>query len=145
MTLRRTQQESGWVNPNHLPKGPNGRNLCRRCGKEVPPDRRTFCSDTCVHQWRLRTQPRYVRQCVWARDHGVCAVCRLDTQAGRPYRGIARMGSTGHLWQADHIVAVVEGGGECGLDGYRTLCTVCHRRETAALAARRAAARKECR
>jgi 5-methylcytosine-specific restriction protein A len=43
------------------------------------------------------------------------------------------------LWQADHIVPVIEGGGECGLDNYRTLCTPCHHKETAALARRRAA------
>lgn len=41
-------------------------------------------------------------------------------------------------WQADHITPVVEGGGLCGLDGYRTLCMACHKVETKALAARRA-------
>jgi len=44
-------------------------------------------------------------------------------------------------WEADHVTPVIEGGGECGLDGYRTLCLPCHRRETAALARRRARAR----
>ena len=44
--------------------------------------------------------------------------------------------STG--WDADHIVPVCEGGGECSLDNLRTLCQVCHKRETAKLAARRA-------
>ena len=47
-----------------------------------------------------------------------------------------------HLWEADHIVPVVEGGGECGLDGLRTLCLRCHKHETRALAKRRAEARK---
>ncbi len=41
-------------------------------------------------------------------------------------------------WQADHIVPVVEGGGLCGLDGYRTLCDDCHKAETRKLAAKRA-------
>ena len=36
----------------------------------------------------------------------------------------------GDFWQADHIVAVVEGGGGCGLDNLRTLCTPCHLSET---------------
>ena len=49
-------------------------------------------------------------------------------------------------WEADHIVPVVEGGGGCGPEGYRTLCLRCHRIETARLAARlaekRAAARR---
>ncbi len=34
------------------------------------------------------------------------------------------------LWQADHRVAVVEGGGRCGLGNLRTLCLDCHRAET---------------
>lgn len=47
------------------------------------------------------------------------------------------------FWDADHIVPVVEGGGGCGLDNYRTLCIWCHRDETAALAKRRAQARQD--
>ncbi len=43
-------------------------------------------------------------------------------------------------WQADHVVAVVEGGGLCGLENYRTLCTPCHKKATADLAARLAEA-----
>jgi hypothetical protein len=31
------------------------------------------------------------------------------------------------------VMAVAEGGGECGLDGYETICRECHRQETAAL------------
>ena len=34
------------------------------------------------------------------------------------------------FWQADHIIPVAEGGGGCGLDNLRTLCTTCHRKET---------------
>lgn len=45
-------------------------------------------------------------------------------------------------WEADHVLPVVEGGGQCGLENYRTLCLICHKRETKLLAARRAAARK---
>lgn len=48
----------------------------------------------------------------------------------------------GSLWEADHIVPVVEGGGGCDLDGYRTLCRRCHKAETAALARRRALQRQ---
>jgi len=42
------------------------------------------------------------------------------------------------LWEADHIVPVVEGGGACGLDGYRTLCRPCHLEATARLRRRMA-------
>jgi hypothetical protein len=37
------------------------------------------------------------------------------------------------LWQADHVVPVVDGGADLGLANLRTLCIPCHRRETAAL------------
>lgn len=39
----------------------------------------------------------------------------------------------GHFWHADHILAVSHGGGNTGLDGYRTLCVHCHRQMTAQL------------
>jgi 5-methylcytosine-specific restriction endonuclease McrA len=37
------------------------------------------------------------------------------------------------LWDADHIVPVAEGGGECDLGNVRTLCLHCHRVVTATL------------
>lgn len=40
------------------------------------------------------------------------------------------------FWQADHVVAVAEGGGSTGLDNLRTLCTPCHGTETEKLFAR---------
>ncbi|MEO8361800.1 MAG: HNH endonuclease signature motif containing protein [Vicinamibacteria bacterium] len=46
------------------------------------------------------------------------------------------------LWDADHIIPVIEGGGGCGLDNYRTLCVACHRGETSGLATRRAERRR---
>ena len=49
---------------------------------------------------------------------------------------IARAPRAGDLWQADHIVPVAEGGGECGLENFRTLCDGCHRRATTDLRAR---------
>ena len=52
-------------------------------------------------------------------------------------------GSGGHTWEADHIIPVIEGGGECGLENYRTLCLPCHKKETAALAKRRAQRRQQ--
>ena len=46
-------------------------------------------------------------------------------------------------WQMDHATPVIEGGGMCGLEGLRTLCVPCHKRETKELAGRRAQQRKE--
>ena len=39
----------------------------------------------------------------------------------------------GHFWQADHVLPVAEGGGDCSLLNIRTLCTPCHQKETAKL------------
>lgn len=30
-------------------------------------------------------------------------------------------------WEADHIIPVSNGGGQCSIENYRTLCYVCHR------------------
>ena len=45
-------------------------------------------------------------------------------------------------WEAHHVTSVVEGGGECGLDNYKTLCFVCHKRVSAEQARMRAEARR---
>lgn len=178
MTTNRIRKDAGFCDESKLEKGPEGRNLCRWCRKEVPKGRRTFCGPQCIHEWKIRTNPGYVRDEIFARDLGVCAACRIDTDAlakrikqlshvfhyGPADKRIQAMadwetlkiekpwtlgkrsiysGRLPSLWQADHIVPVCEGGGECGLEGYRTLCTPCHAKETKALAARRAAAKRQ--
>ena len=134
----------GWIDPATLDKGPNGRSLCRWCNLEVPAGRRTFCSGWCVNEWRLRTNPGHLREQVLERDRGVCALCRIDCIAElrrlkrlRAERRRAawaawglRPGDRASLWDADHIVPVVEGGGECDLSNIRTLCLRCHRMVT---------------
>lgn len=99
-----------------------------------------------------------VRRRLLELEKGVCTMCKLDTKElydrlraldsrddrraallKTPFRNLppARIGSIvqtpkfGALWQADHIVAVSEGGGECDLSNFRTLCTVCHAKVTA--------------
>ena len=62
----------------------------------------------------------------------------FDVRGGGVYEGFWR----GALWQADHIVPVTKGGGACGLEGLRTLCTPCHKAETAKLAAQLASERR---
>ena len=121
---------------------------CRWCGGPVPKGRFTFCGAECVHEWKLRTDPGYLRAQVFERDHGVCALCGLDTETMRRDKRkldfAARRqfekewGRRRQLWDADHIVPVVEGGGECGLANLRTLCLKCHRAATAELRARMA-------
>lgn len=124
------------------PIGTNGRRACIECKGDIDPASRrsTFCSAKCANDFYLKSRPGHARLRVFERDRGVCSKCHIDVFASTGRRPRAR--GTGDLWQADHIKAVVEGGGECGLDNYRTLCTACHKSETADLAARRARARK---
>lgn len=198
-----------------------GKNLCRWCEKPVTaPRRRTFCSEECVHEWKVRSDPGYVRMVVERRDKGICQGCSINVgfieQFFRAYRTLkhqftpihpadygrankrhtfysghgtfryiydedlikwtgltqdqwshelsdrtrrlvarrlrrtARLmarefwgqlpewvqerfpdhrqyrWSAKHLWEADHIEEVADGGGECGLDNYQTLCLRCH-------------------
>ena len=48
----------------------------------------------------------------------------------------------GAFWQMDHETPVAEGGGSCGTDNLRTLCTPCHAAATRDLAARLASTRR---
>jgi hypothetical protein len=68
--------------------------------------------------------------------------CRWTNEEMRARFGATVNSESVHTWEADHIIPVVEGGGECGLENYRTLCLSCHRKETAALAKRRAERRR---
>lgn len=113
-----------------------------------------------------------IRLLLARRDHGVCAICGMDTvlaynACGRfsnladpveraaalavQLEARARFMALGFTtpgwatnarhcdwWQADHTVPLVEGGTN-SLDNLRTLCLRCHKRVTAALAARRGA------
>ncbi len=44
--------------------------------------------------------------------------------------GLGRRTRVLSTWQADHRHAVAEGGADCGLGNYRTLCLRCHARAT---------------
>lgn len=130
--------------------GPNGFRLCRWCKKEVQPPRRTFCSDECIHEWRIRSNTNYLREHVYKRDLGVCALCNSDTRFQKiqlentlrenNYDEKASSYSVllvvlkvtvsearKSLWQADHILPVIDGGGSCGLSNIQTLCIKCHK------------------
>jgi 5-methylcytosine-specific restriction enzyme A len=149
----------GWVDRKAVPRGPNGRGLCRWCSLEVPRGRYTFCSEFCVHEWKLRSQPAYLREQVFLRDRGICSACAIDTtreaQKLRYARGENRVALLVHwglrrrsrksLWDADHIVPVIEGGGECDLENMRTMCLRCHRQATLELKRRkRLTASEQC-
>ena len=121
--------------------GTNGRAACLQCcGDIVDPRRSTFCGKDCADVFYVKSRPDHARLRVFERDKGICQKCGKDVFEGTGRKRRSR--GTGDLWQADHILPVVEGGGECTLANLRTLCIICHNIETASLAKRRAAARK---
>lgn len=165
-TIKKNDKEQG-----HL-RGPHGYRLCRFCKKEVAPPRKTFCSDLCVHNWRMRSDTGYLRKLVYERDLGQCATCKIDTRYTRiEIENAAReaMMKNGvwfcdndpdylsvlhkhnltakeakkSLWQADHIVEVADGGGESDLSNFQTLCTKDHKIKSAESRRKRAARLKE--
>ena len=122
-------------------RGTNGRGACLQCEGDITDKQRsTFCSKDCSEAFYIKSRPDHARLRVFERDKGICAKCGKDVFEGTGRKPRSR--GTGDLWQADHIVPVVEGGGECTLDNLRTLCTACHNVETAALRKRLAQARR---
>lgn len=86
-------------------------NECRVCGHELPPRRRTYCSDYCsdiarnvqkLFEWR--TIRRYI-----ARRDGKCVKC----------------GSRGD-YEVDHIIPLDDGGHPFDPDNLQRLCPDCH-------------------
>jgi 5-methylcytosine-specific restriction protein A len=157
-----------------------GRRLCRvpECKALVPKGRLSYCSKACATAFEIAYFPSAMRRHVFARDNGVCALCRCDTEllrrvlrhaqkarhrdvdddSGGSWRfgrgaklfrevalelGFNRSSSRGAFWQADHVHEVARGGWGCGLEKLRTLCTPCHKAETARLARELAAERKK--
>ena len=167
MSTNRISPKAGWLEAKELPRGPNGRALCRHCGTEVPKGRRTYCSEGCVDDWASRYSPTLMRQRVFRRDNGVCALCgihttklgmalnaewrrlkRARTSQERRERGEFRQRYRWFFrrrtyWDADHIVPVAEGGGECMMANIRTLCVPCHQHVTKEQARNRASHRRQ--
>jgi 5-methylcytosine-specific restriction protein A len=150
-----TKRRTNGVWSTKRPLGSNGEKLCYQCLGPLPKGKPYNCSKECSEKWRMRTSPSHVKWLVRARDHGVCALCGIDTislqneyyelpvgdwrdpvserEQFRNKHGIPHGRISSDWWDADHITPVTEGGGECDLSNYRTLCIPCHKKETAAL------------
>lgn len=147
--------------------GPRITGICTWCKGPVKKPKRYWCSDECVHEYKIRSDSAYARVHVLERDQGVCRGCGIDTVAiyeafenarktavadinarfealgfSLDLQSYERFVQPRHMWEMDHITAVVEGGGSCGLDGLQTLCQRCHKAKTKEMATRRARERK---
>jgi 5-methylcytosine-specific restriction protein A len=118
--------------------------ICARCGADALKASRIinrlrwYAPKALEHGWTSRSVK--IRDAYEAfREDGYAASGLILAAWGR--RG-GRHDAPMELWEADHIVPVIRGGGCCGLENYRTLCVPCHREATAELAGVRAAERR---
>ncbi len=119
------------------------------CGAKLPPRRRKWASDACqakaVRRFLiLKGDAQVIRNALRERDLGICDSCCTQVEVLAcewPQRTWVEMGDMQGIrvvdrikpWEAHHVVAVAEGGGGCGLDGYTTMCRSCHGPETGRL------------
>ena len=142
---------------------------CVNCGKAygnlLPSG---TCTWKCHQELCVRLSGSSIRRQLLELEKGICCLCKLDAHAvfkrfkrlhpsdrvqelmrlsfPLPTKlagsgGILHDPKEGDFWQADHILPVSEGGGECTLENIRTLCSKCHRRETQKLLRRLKSAR----
>lgn len=161
MARRRTMTVAEAQHPDWTAdgRGPDGRRLCRRCCQQVPPGRRTFCSEACVDWWNCRRSSSYLRRQVRLRDKGICCDCKQDTYALRREADAVRRRDGAEArrvflrergfdpqyktyWQMDHIHEVADGGDLWEMSNLATRCFPCHQAKTKASAAERRARRR---
>jgi len=107
-----------------------GRYLCLMCANPVEDRRKKdFCSEECKkafkekywEEYLIKADNEYLRFVVFLRDKGLCSKCGRQCVSSR---------QEGLHWEAHHILAVKDGGGECDVENFVTLCTDCHKEET---------------
>eukprot|EP00750_Incisomonas_marina_P006400 INCI14533.1.p1 GENE.INCI14533.1~~INCI14533.1.p1 ORF type:complete len:656 (+),score=80.35 INCI14533.1:292-1968(+) len=125
-------------------------------GQSAAPWQSSYCSYACAKRQLVRLSGSEIRRQLFDMEKGICQICSLDAHslwkqvlAVEPPERLALLqkhnfkvraaGSiltspkAGDFWQADHIIPVSEGGGECDMDNFRTLCSKCHAKETEVL------------
>jgi hypothetical protein len=116
---------------------------CRWCGGKIIRPRRTFCGESCVNQFKLRSSGTYRRQVVFVQQGPMCQACGIDTrEIGVSLRtdperarleyglGLSRTSRPhrlqGAVFDVEHRLPVAHGGGGCGLDNLMLICPACH-------------------
>ena len=94
------------------------RGICCMCGLDTEKLLRI------LDRIRGRSERYYVRSGGYRDPTDVDAARwdRLRAELARHGHGRVDRWHTPRLWEADHVAPVVEGGGCCGLENYRTLC-----------------------
>lgn len=119
---------------------------------------KSWCSRKCQEDAEVRGGWN-IRAYIVRRDRGVCSSCGCDGEKAARVLERLREASAEDagalllacwrasrktiydalpaMWEADHLIPVSEGGGGCGLSGFRTLCRPCHLDETQVLRVKR--------
>lgn len=89
------------------------------CENHLPPKKRRWYSKDCLkkslnHFFIIKGDVSIIRSELYKVDNGYCRHC----------------GVYDDKWQADHILAVVNGGGGCTIENFQTLCEHCHKIKT---------------
>eukprot|EP00931_Biecheleriopsis_adriatica_P054214 TRINITY_DN31885_c0_g1_i2.p1 TRINITY_DN31885_c0_g1~~TRINITY_DN31885_c0_g1_i2.p1 ORF type:complete len:1469 (+),score=253.20 TRINITY_DN31885_c0_g1_i2:117-4523(+) len=130
-----------------------------------------FCGGQCRESYFVKRKSECARQALLALEGGICRRCGIDTEqlkvreaffgesgaANSAERSMfARLTTArrlkllenpkrANLWEADHVLAVADGGGESEITNFQTLCLACHGDKTKSEAAQRAEARRNVR
>ena len=95
----------------------------------------TTCPDAHATNVRVR------HECTWARARKARFPLQARMQAlleshystlGDRIKRMLNDPKAGDFWEADHVVAVAEGGGESDLQNFQTLCVPCHAKKSRA-------------
>lgn len=80
-----TVSKQRFLNPtDHQVVVREGVAYCRYCKTNPLKGRRkAFCSDNCVHEFKIRMYGSYARAVVEQRDRGLCELCGFDTEKAR--------------------------------------------------------------
>ncbi len=114
---------------------------CTWCKEPVELPKRTWCSRECVEEYRLATDWNFIRNLVFKRDRGICALCRVNTQ--KPNKTARQLlYRCNYKFEVDHIIpfSICQ---SHNLVNLRTLCPACHKIITKAQAKERAKKNKK--
>lgn len=102
--------------------------FCTWCKEPVQPPKQTWCSKKCVEEYKLATDWNLIRNLVFKRDKGICAVCGVCTK--KPDKTARQLQhKCNYSFEVDHVIPF----STCfshNLENLRTLCKECHKQVT---------------
>lgn len=123
------------------------RGVCAACGLDTerlrnllvpswPVVLRAFCAERRLDASLTTWTPEVMAEWDFLRTKLARWAAKLRVRANPVW--LRRIEKQQDLWDADHAVAVEDGGGCCGLDNLQTLCALCHGSKTVAATRARA-------